>query len=94
MVLVKNNTTTSVQSNNNEKGNILIYPNPSNGKFIVEMENGKGVIEIYNVFGEKVFQSKISNPKSEINLNLSNGMYFYQVKDNKQFISTGKLIIQ
>ena len=52
-------------------------------------------IEIYNVLGEIVFQSEIKNPKSEIDLSVQpTGMYFYQVKNNKQFISSGKIIIQ
>ncbi|MBI5219428.1 MAG: T9SS type A sorting domain-containing protein [Bacteroidia bacterium] len=36
----------------------------------------------------------MNTDQETINLDLSTGMYFYQVKDNKRFISTGKLIIQ
>lgn len=74
-----------------------IFPNPSNGKFIIETETDhikNSVIKIYNLFGEQVFQSEISNSKSEINMNLPSGIYFYKVKNNQQLISTGKLIIQ
>lgn len=77
--------------------NIDIFPNPSIGKFILEMNGDKqqGVsLEIYNVFGEKVFQSEITNPKSKINLALSRGIYFYQVRNQQQVIGNEKLIIQ
>lgn len=75
------------------------FPNPTTGKFTIEMKNAKSrmgneVIEIYNMFGEKVFQSEITNPNYEINLNLPSGMYFYQMKDKHQTIYTGKIIIQ
>lgn len=78
---------------------VNIFPNPSSVKFIIEMKHEKGgiansVIEIYNIMGRIVFQFPITSEKSEINLSLSSGIYIYIVKDNKQFISTGKLIIQ
>lgn len=93
---IARNTTTIASINNNQKDeSIRIYPNPSTGKLIIERGKiGKGMIEIYNMFGVKVFQSEISNLKSEINLNLPSGMYLYQVNDNKQFILSGKLIMQ
>ncbi len=78
---------------------INIFPNPSNGKFILDMKKEKNKIgnqkfEVYNVIGEKVFQSEISSPKSEINSNLPGGIYFYKILNNKQFISSGKFIVQ
>ena len=86
------------QALNNNHGfqDLIIFPNPNNGVFSISLKNAiaKYEVKIYAVPGEKVFQSEISSSQSEINLNLSNGMYFYQVKDNKQFISTGKLIVQ
>ena len=51
-------------------------------------------MEIFNVLGEKVYQQTLNYQNETLNLNLPGGMYFYQVKDNKQFISTGKLIIK
>ncbi len=77
------------------KQEIKIYPNPSSGKLTlkaigIELTS----IEIYTMTGEKVYQSEITNPNSEINLNLPAGMYFYQVKNKKQFVASGKLIIQ
>jgi DNA-binding beta-propeller fold protein YncE len=98
MVLVKN-TTTSVQSVSIEERNILIYPNPSNGQFTIEIVNlvGQteyGMIEIYNELGENVFQATISSQTSKIDLNLSGGMYFYKLTSNMKNFSSGKFIVQ
>lgn len=76
-----------------------IYPNPTTGRLTIEMknvlwQNKEAVIEISNVNGERLYQTIIRNSKSEININLSNGIYFYQVIDNKQIISSGKLVIK
>jgi hypothetical protein len=39
-------------------------------------------LNIYNVPGEKVLQSEINNPKSEINVSgLAKGFYIVEVKD-------------
>src|SRR5205814_8187030 len=56
--------------------NVLIYPNPSNGNFIIELMNGSmddhASINIYNTIGQVVFSSeeKISSShfKKEIDL--------------------------
>jgi len=52
--------------------NISLFPNPSTGIFNIEMENGQLSIEnyqlsIYNVLGEQVFSSPITNNTSTPN---------------------------
>ncbi|MDY0142383.1 MAG: T9SS type A sorting domain-containing protein [Bacteroidales bacterium] len=93
---ITRNTTTIVAINDYQKDkNIKIYPNPFTGKFVIEtIMMDDAIIEIFNIAGEKVFQSKILNPQFEINLNVARGIYFYQIKDKQQFISSGKLILQ
>jgi len=72
-----------------------IYPNPSNGKLTIEMNDPtKGLLEIYDVAGKIIFQSPIINPMSEIDLNLSDGMYFYALKSEQIIIGKGNLVIQ
>lgn len=79
----------------NVSANLLtIYPNPSLGKFIIEMgkmENGN--LEIFNVLGDKVFQAEISELKSEINLTVESGVYFLNIKTREELF-TQILIIQ
>jgi len=78
---------------------ILIYPNPSNGEFTVDMANGistsgNPILEIYNVLGEKVSLFLLTTPKSEINPDLPSGIYFYKINDINRIISSGNIAIK
>ncbi len=74
---------------------VEVYPNPSNGKFRVEMKNGTtSFFEVYNITGEKIFQSQFLNLQTEIDLNIPDGIYFYALKSEEQkIIGEGKLVI-
>jgi hypothetical protein len=61
---------------------VNVYPNPSSGIFTVELKNSvaKGDIEVYNVMGEKVYQSAFSS-SGKIDLSSqSKGIYFIQLR--------------
>jgi len=66
-----------------ESREIKIYPNPSNGKFIIELEriNENSMIQIFNSLGQKVKElSNLKSQKTEINLaNLSSGLYHIKI---------------
>jgi hypothetical protein len=85
---------TGVISNPNASSAMQVYPNPVSGKFTLSSEITKGEIEIYNMMGEKVYQSAIINPKSEIDLsNQTNGIYFARIYDGQTILST-KIVIK
>lgn len=74
-----------------------IYPNPSNGIITVEtdeLQGTQGQLEIYNVIGEKIYESAISqNNNSTIDISSQpNGIYFMQLKTEKG-IASKKIII-
>lgn len=80
---------------------LIIYPNPSNGNFVLQqiktgdkkpLQNGN--VEIYDVYGQKVFQSQINSTKYEIHLDLPGGIYFYKFKEKEKITGTGKIILQ
>jgi hypothetical protein len=77
---------------------IAIYPNPFSEKTTIEItssNNQKYILTIFDLFGSEIMKYEIQNQKTEISRkDLPNGIYFYQVKDNKNNISTGKLILQ
>ncbi|MEI6489476.1 MAG: T9SS type A sorting domain-containing protein [Bacteroidota bacterium] len=62
---------------------VAIFPNPSNGKFAIEIDNTNNQnfkIEVTNLLGELVYQAEIHTAKSEIDLtNQSCGIYFVRV---------------
>jgi len=72
--------------------NITIYPNPSNGSFVIEATtNEKQALEIFDVTSKMVLSQSI-NGKTSIDVStLDNGIYFVQVK-TKENTSTKKLL--
>jgi uncharacterized repeat protein (TIGR03803 family) len=79
-------------------GAINIYPNPSKGTLTIVnkgSEINSGELEIYNVLGEKVYQSAISDFRSSFNfsLNVPDGVYFLSLK-SEQGVTNSKIIVQ
>ncbi len=69
-----------------------VYPNPSNGKFLVKLSDGidfsKINIEVYNLLGELVLQSKMQNYLTQIDLShQKNGIYVVRLKGINQSIN-------
>ena len=83
---------------NTLKTTASVYPNPSNGRFQLSVNNIdltlNSYVEIYNIVGEQVFQSAIINPRLDIDLSdQSKGIYFIKIV-NGQTILTRKTVIQ
>ena len=79
---------------------IDIYPNPNNGKAIINMmEAGitKATLKVYDVNGRVVYEDVIQNINGknyELNLNTISGIYFVEVKDTEnEQVYKQKLII-
>ena len=77
-----------------EINSISIYPNPSNGLFVIKWDKGQGTmgeLEIYNMLGEVIYQSLL---QSEIYLsNQPSGIYFVQVQVGERAYNK-KLVVQ
>jgi hypothetical protein len=85
-----------------ENNEIIVFPNPVTNELRIEnadLPAGQAglrieKIELYDLIGEKVFQSNISNPISQISVNirqLPSGIYFVTVKTDKG-IRTAKFV--
>ncbi len=74
---------------------ITISPNPVSNEFtIYDLRFTISKIEIYNTLGEKVYHSHISNPKSQISVDVSHlkeGIYFVKLAGDKTNL-TGKFV--
>ena len=85
--VVKLNNITTQLENFNSLNIAKIYPNPAASHFKIEFVNNinQGIVEIYNVMGEKVFEETIHNSaKKEIVLeNIYEGIYVVKVFDGK-----------
>jgi len=67
--------------------NINTFPNPSGGVFSIKFDEATTFhLDIYNLVGEIVYQSKFNNPKNIIDISSQpNGIYFLKVKTDKGF---------
>ncbi len=85
---------TRVNEKHKQVNNVSIYPNPSNGKFIIKGENLKS-IELINEIGQIVYSQLVleNNYQNFIDIsNLPNGMFFVKISINEKLIMK-KLII-
>jgi hypothetical protein len=74
---------------------ISVYPNPSNGKIQLtsntQVENAQ--VEIYNVLGEKIFQTIINTASSTIDISdKPNGVYFISITTEAEAF-TQKIVV-
>jgi hypothetical protein len=77
-----------------QKVEVTLYPNPSNGNITFQTNNDLSYnITVYNLLGEKVFESNISN-KQNINLHhLSSATYIVHIINNGSLIKTERISI-
>lgn len=77
--------------------NILVYPNPTNGKATLMFSDNikNGIIEIYNSQGQKVKQSSVEGALTTVDItNLTSGVYHYQLQYDIGVLKSGKIIIE
>ena len=77
---------------------ISVYPNPSHGQFQFTMDasmvSNNCKMEIYNLQGERIYQSGITNTEFDLDLsNQTNGVYFVKIYTG-QSVLTKKIVIQ
>ena len=76
------------------KNIVTIYPNPFNSIVNIELPVSNCKLKIFDMLGNIVFEKTLNSKHEILNFNLPGGMYFYQITDNKQFISTGKIVAE
>ncbi len=75
---------------NQSSSNLFIYPNPNQGQFTIQTENG-GVFELMDITGKVLNTYIITSNVQTLNVNLPAGMYFIREKGSG---FTHKLIIE
>jgi plastocyanin len=75
-----------------QKPEISVYPNPSNGMFHLAINGLQDTkrynLEVLNLLGEKVYASGFASDHSDIDLsNSSNGIYFIKFTDGQNMIT-------
>ena len=76
-----------------ETGKALIYPNPSNGTFTLNLGKGQWDVEVYDITGRKVFESRMEG-RSVLDLGqCQKGIYFLKATSESQSLTT-KVVIR
>ncbi len=72
------------------------FPNPSTGIFNIAIPEGEGrSISVFNLTGEKVYETTANSTNLEINLSsVPEGTYLYQVTGNNSMLKSGKLVLR
>jgi PKD repeat protein len=76
---------------------LQVYPNPTNGRFIISSTGlpQKTEMEIYNMIGEKVFESQLTRNITQVNLQQPPGLYLCRIINSYgQLLLSTKVIIQ
>lgn len=75
--------------------NVSIYPNPTSGKFKLELLNlHNTTITIFNVLGDKILESSVDNGINIIDLDSrSKGVYFIKINSDEG-VTSRKIIIE
>jgi hypothetical protein len=77
---------------------VHVYPNPTTGMINISIDNAEAgsSVKIYDLLGQKVFQSNISSDNTSINLSgHAAGSYLYHISGSVgESISAGMIIIQ
>jgi hypothetical protein len=89
-------TVTSISEMNNDKINVVVFPNPTSDelKLIINLDKLENIrFELYDLNGMKIIQDDIRNTETTLELNnLKSSIYILRIfKDNKK-ISTYKII--
>jgi hypothetical protein len=86
-----------VSINQINKQEFVVYPNPAQNTVTVSFDGSTSINLTCNILtleGKIVHTQKLMNSVSTIDIsNLSNGMYFYELKDSNGLSTVGKLLI-
>jgi hypothetical protein len=81
--------------NNIKQSQFNLYPNPTDGVFVIELEeNSKYDVTVIDILGKTVYTSSINNMSTTIDLSgFDKGVYTVELKDeNSKY--TEKLIVE
>lgn len=75
-----------------QKTDVTVYPNPSTGRFQLSISGsqlpGNSSLVVYNLLGDKVYQSEILTPIISVDLTSSaKGIYLFNIVDGQNIIT-------
>lgn len=82
------------EMNNND---VKVYPNPSTGNLLVEINNfhSSANIELYNLIGQKSFEKTLTENISTLDFKfMEKGIYFIVIREKDGKVSTKKIVLK
>ena len=88
-------TITAVNESAIKNENVSPFPNPFSNQLTFSLaHNGQTTVSLYNFLGQQVMQQTFTNSTTINTAQLADGIYFYQLMNDKRIIKSGKLIKQ
>jgi len=81
----------------NDPGSFRVYPNPSNGKFQIQLDKmpvDGVIVEIRNIVGQKLLEQKVNDINTEWSVSQYSGKLFIVTLRSTNFLATKKVIIE
>lgn len=66
---------------------VSVFPNPSFGEFTVYDAKPGSILRIYDILGNKVYETTLYSEPQIVNLNVTNGIYFCEIHLGKRTIT-------
>ncbi len=94
--VIKKDFTIGIQDTRHTIVKANVYPNPFKEQAVIlYQEDDSANFELYDIVGKKQLTVQLQKGINTLHPDkLTKGIYIYQIKGNKEIISTGKLIIQ
>lgn len=74
---------------------LKVYPSPFSNQFTVGLSNNKQTtISLFNFLGQQVLQQTFTNSATINTEQLADGIYFYELRNDKGLVTNGKVIRQ
>ena len=78
----------------NSQNPIIIYPNPANESITISGLTEITKFRLFDVLGKVIMEKDVSFTDTAIELNnISSGLYFYSLSNQKQVLKSGKIIV-
>ncbi|MBC5993151.1 T9SS type A sorting domain-containing protein [Pontibacter cellulosilyticus] len=88
---------TSIRGDLPEQANLLVYPNPSTNKLVIEGDNLQGgQLKVFNRNGQQAFSYTLKEGSNTIKRpsHVPAGVYVYYIYKNGKAIKAGKLVLE
>lgn len=76
---------TNVPENVDSQDDVTIYPNPNNGRFVLNLDDNQNVVKIFNSLGQMVYENE--NASRNLNIDISDkgtGIYLININGKTQ----------